>query len=196
MYRRLKIISTQLDALGLTHNSYYIQELERLSGSTDIEALKTLADVVEPVKEYTREETAPYVPTSLSPLDRLVDAVPPESDVARTLNTQVDSLLSAPTPATIAALRAHFTAWRDNDAKLQPLLQSSFLLKEDAPLSTALAQLGAAGLQALDYSEHNQPAPADWKSSQLAILEEAKKPKSQLLLMVAPAVQRLVESIR
>jgi hypothetical protein len=41
--------------------------------------------------------------------------------------------------------------------------------------------------------EHNQPAPADWKRSQLAILEEAKKPKSQLLLMVAPAVQRLVE---
>jgi len=193
MYRRLKIISSQLDSLGLTHNSHYIHELERLAGSTDIEALKVLADVVEPVKEYTREQTAPYPATSLTPLNRLVDAVSPESDAARTFNAQVDSLLSSPTPATIAELRATLTAWRDNDAALQPLLQSSFLLKQDTALSTTLAQLGATGLQALDYLEHNQPAPADWKQSQLAILEDAKKPKSQLLIMVAPAVQRLVQ---
>jgi hexosaminidase len=193
MYRRLKIISSQLDSLGLAHNSHYIHELERLAGSTDIEALKVLADVVEPVKEYTREQTAPYPATSLTPLNRLVDAVSPESDAARAFNAQVDSLLSSPTPATIADLRATLTAWRDNDAGLQPLLQSSFLLKQDTILSTTLAQLGATGLQALEYLEHNQPAPADWKQSQLAILEDAKKPKSQLLIMVAPAVQRLVE---
>ena len=193
MYRRLKVISTQLDSLGLTHNSQYIRDLERLSGSTDIEALKVLADVVEPVKEYTREQTAPYPATSLTPLNRLVDAVAPESDAARNFSAQVDSLLSSPTPTTIADLRASLTTWRDNDAKLQPLLQSSFLLKEDSALSTTLAQLGTAGLQALDYLEHNQPAPGDWKQSQLATLEDAKKPKSQLLLMVAPAVQRLVE---
>jgi hexosaminidase len=193
MYRRLKIISSQLDSLGLTHNSHYIHELERLAGSTDIEALKVLADVVEPVKEYTREQTAPYPATSLTPLNRLVDAVSPESDAARAFNAQVDSLLSSSTPATIADLRATLTAWRDNDAELQPLLQNSFLLKQDTILSTTLAQIGATGLQALEYLEHNQPAPADWKQSQLAILEDAKKPKSQLLIMVAPAVQRLVE---
>jgi hexosaminidase len=193
MYRRLKVTSAQMDVLGLTHNSHYIHELERLSGRTNIEALKVLADVVEPVKEYTRGQTAPYPATSLTPLNRLVDAVPPESDTARTFNAQVNSLLSSPMPATIADLRATLTAWRDNDAKLQPLLQGSFLLKEDAALSTTLARLGTTGLEALDYLEHNQPAPADWKQSQLAMLEDAKKPKSQLLLMVAPAVQHLVE---
>ena len=193
MYRRLNVISTQLDSLGLTHNSHYIHELERLSGSTDIEALKVLADVVEPVKEYTREETAPYPATSLTPLNRLVDVVSPESDAARAINALVDSQLASPNAAISTDLRATFIAWRGNDAKLQPLLQRSFLLKEDAALSTELAQLGSTGLQALDYLEHNQPAPTDWKQSQLAMLEEAKKPKSQLLLMVARAVQRLVE---
>jgi hexosaminidase len=193
MHRRLKILSSQLDSLDLTHNSHYTRELERLTGSTDIAALKVLADVVEPVKGYTREETAPTPATSFTPLNRLVDAVPPESDAARSFSAQVDSQLSSPNAAVGADLRATFVAWRDNDAKLQPLLQSSFLLKEDAALSTELAQLGSTGLQALDYLEHNQPAPADWKQSQLAILEEAKKPRSQLLLMVAPAVQRLVE---
>jgi hexosaminidase len=193
MYRRLKVISVQLDSLDLTHNSHYIQGLERLAGSTDIEALKVLADVVEPVKEYTREETAPYPATSLTPLNRLVDVVSPESDAARAFSALVDSQLTSPNAAISTELRATFTAWRDNDAKLQLLLQSSFLLKEDAALSTELAQLGSTGLQALDYLEHNQPAPPDWKQSQLAMLEEAKKPKSQLLLVVAPAVQRIVE---
>ena len=193
MYRRLQTISTQMEWLGLAHNSSYILMLERLAGGTDIEALRVLADVVEPVKEYTREQTAPTPATSLSPLNHLVDAVPPESDAARNFTTLVNALLSSPkNPATLARLRASLTLWRDNDAKLQPLLQSSFLLKEDAPLSTALSQLGSAGLQALDFLERNEPAPADWKSAQLAILEDAKKPKSELLLMVAPAVQLLV----
>jgi len=193
MYHRLKVLSSQLDSLDLTHNSHYIRELERLTGSTDVSALKVLADVVEPVKGYAREETAPTPATSFTPLNRLVDVVPPESDAARTFSAQVDSQLISPNAAISTDLRATFIAWRDNDAKLQPLLQSSFLLKEDAALSTELAQLGSTGLQALDYLEHNQSAPADWKQSQLAIVEEAKKPKSQLLLMVAPAVQRLVE---
>jgi hexosaminidase len=193
MYRRLKVLSSQLDSLDLTHNSHYIRELERLTGSTDVGALKVLADVVEPVKGYAREDTAPTPATSFTPLNRLVDVVSPESDAARTFSAQVDSQLSSPRAAISTDLRATFIAWRDNDAKLQPLLHSSFLLKEDAALSTELAQLGSTGLQALDYLDHNQPAPADWKQSQLAILEEAKKPKSQLLLMVAPGVQRLVE---
>jgi hexosaminidase len=195
MYRRLKVIGTQLDLLGLTHNSHYIQELERLAGSTDIETLKLLADVVEPVKGYTREETAAYPATSLTPLNRLVDAVPPESAAARTFSAQVDSLLSSPTkdPATMQQLRIIFTRWRDNDAKLQPLLQSSFLLKEDTSLSTTLAQLGSMGLQALDYIEHGGSPTAEWKSTQVAVLNNAKKPNSQLLLVVAPAVQHLVE---
>src|SRR5450432_80154 len=193
MYRRLMILSAQLDALDLTHNSQYVHDLERLAGGTDIAALKVLSDVVEPVKGYTREEMAPAPASSLTPLNRLVDAVPPESDAARIFSREVESLLTSPTAATSADLRATLAAWRDNDAKLQPLFQESFLLKEDAVLSTELAQLGSTGLQALDYLEHGEPVPGDWKASQLAIVEEAKKPKSQLLLMVAPAVQRLVE---
>lgn len=196
MYHRLAVISGQMEALGLTHNSNYIHQLERLAGSTDIDALKVLADVVEPVKEYTREETAPYPATSLTPLNRLVDAVPPESEAASSFNVEVQFFLSsqASNPTLISHLRATLALWRDNDARLKPLLQSSFLLQEDAQLSQALSQVGTAGLEALDYLEHGQPAPADWKSAQIALLEVARKPKSQLLLMVAGPVENLVSS--
>ena len=195
MYRRLKVISAQMQSLGLAHNSSYPHMLERLAGSTDIEALRVLADVVEPVKEYTREQTAPYPATSQTPLNRLVDAVSPESDAARAFNAQVDSLLSSPSPSPVALadLRATLSRWRDNDARLQPLLHSSFFLQQDAAISSTLSQLGSTGLQALDYLEHGTSAPGDWKSTQLTMIQNAAKPSSQLLLMITPGIQHLVD---
>ena len=66
MYRRLAEVSLWMDGLGLTHNSSYDSMLRRIAGSDDIVALKVLAEVVEPVKDYTREETAPAPATSVA----------------------------------------------------------------------------------------------------------------------------------
>ena len=79
MYRRLEDVSQWLDGLGLTHNSSYEPMLRRIAGSDDISALRTFTDVVEPVKDYTREEIAAVEATSLSPLNRVIDAARPES---------------------------------------------------------------------------------------------------------------------
>ena len=91
-------------------------------------------------------------------------------------------------------MRALFGVWRDNDARLQPLAQRSFLAKEIAARSQDLSALGAAGLAALDAIAKDQPAVDSWKAQQLAVIEQAKKPKAQLLLIPAPAVQKLVEA--
>src|SRR5260370_18991283 len=87
MYSRLRALGTGMEWLGLTHRTYYPQMLRRIAGPSvspeELAALRTLADVVEPVKDYTREATAPAEPTSATPLNRLVDAVPLESEAAR-----------------------------------------------------------------------------------------------------------------
>jgi hexosaminidase len=90
--------------------------------------------------------------------------------------------------------RALLTLWRDNQTRLQPLETQSFLLKEIVLLSQDLAAIGTTGLQALDYIDRGERAPAAWATQQFALLEQAQKPKAQLLLMVAPAVQKLVEA--
>ncbi|PYX87004.1 MAG: hypothetical protein DMG67_20100, partial [Acidobacteria bacterium] len=92
-----------------------------------------------------------------------------------------------------AEIRAMLTRWRDNQAKLEPLLQNSFLLKEADPVSRNLSAVSAAGLRALDYLESGERAPEAWKAQQLALLEQAKKPSAQLLLMIAPSVQKLIQ---
>jgi hexosaminidase len=199
MYARLDFISARLEWLGLTHKTYYRQMLQRIAGSSSPEefaALRTLTDVVEPVKDYTREKTAPAEPTSATPMNRVVDAVPLESDVGRHFGELVDQYLAASCRdvAAEARVRVQLTVWRDNDAKLQPLVQRSFLVKEVAASSQDLSVLGAAGLAALDALAKGQPAPDSWKAQQLAVIEQVKKPKAQLLLIPAPAVQKLVEA--
>src|SRR5256885_9652420 len=152
--------------------------------------------MVEPVKDYTREALAPSEPTSFTPMNRVVDAVPLESDAARHFGELVDKFLAASCHdgATEGRLRTQLTAWRDNDAKLQPLMERSFLAKEVAASSRDLSALGAMGLAALDLLAKGGTAPGDWKTGQLATLEETKKPKAQLLLIPANAVEKLVES--
>jgi hexosaminidase len=195
LYQRLDELSRRFDWLGLTHNSSYPFMLRRIAGTEDISSLRVLADVVEPVKDYTREETAREVPTSATPLNRLVDASRPESATARHFADLVDAFVAGKAaPEAKAEISVLLRQWRDNQAKLQPLLDKSFLLKEVAPLSRDLSALGATGLNALDYLDRGEPAPDAWKVEQLAFIEQAKTQKGQLIIMVAPSVQKLVEA--
>jgi hexosaminidase len=195
MYQRLQQFSRRLDGLGLTHNSSYAPMLRRIAGSDDIAALRALADVVEPVKGYTREELAAIPATALTPLNRLVDAARPESETARRFATLVNALVSGHIqPGTEPEIRAFLARWRDNDATLQPITANSFLLAEVLPISRDLSALGAAGLEALDYLNRGERAPDTWKTQQMSLIGQAAKPKAQLLLVIAPSVQKLIEA--
>jgi hexosaminidase len=199
MYTRLDFIATRLEWLGLTHRTSYWRMLHRIAGVTTPEefaALDTLTQQLEPVKDYTRERTAPAEPTSLTPMNRVVDAVPLESAAARRFAELVDQFVgtSCLDADARARLRAQFTAWRDNDPRLQPLAERSFLVREVAERSQDLSALGTMGLAALDAIAKRQPAPVSWKTQQLAAIEQLKKQKAQLLLLPVPAVEKLVEA--
>jgi len=199
MHTRMEALANRLEWLGLTHKSYHRQMLQRIAGPSTPEeftALSTLASLVEPVKDYTREGTATAEPTSATPLNRLVDAVPLESASARHFGELVDKFVAATChdSAAEARLRAQLAAWRDNDARLHPLAERSFLVKEVSATSQDLSMLGTIGLAALDFIAKAQRAPDDWNAQQLALIQQIQKPKGQLLLMPAPAVQKLVEA--
>lgn len=195
MYQRLQEVSHWLDWLGLTHNSSYEPMLRRIAGSDDISALRTFTDVVEPVKDYNREELATLEATSLSPLNRVIDAARPESATAREFADLVDAIVAGKANAEAKQeARALLTLWRDNQTNLRALEARSLLLKEIVPLSQDLSAVSTTGLQALDYIDRGERAPEQWATQQFALLDQAQKPKAQLLLMVVPSVQKLVEA--
>jgi len=199
MYARLDVISERLEWLGLTHRSQPFKMLQRIAGPAtpqEFAALKALADVVEPVKDYTRGETTSYTAITTTPLNHIVDAVPPESDVARRFDEKVSAFVGGSCrDANVAAqLRAQLTKWRENDAVLQSLAQRSSFVKEVAPSSQDLSAVATIGLTALEAIASATPLSDDAKAQSTAAITAASKGKAQLLLIPAGTIQKLVEA--
>lgn len=193
MYRRMNVEADRLEYDGLGHRAMTRRMLERMSGGTDVKALQVLATAVQPPEEYQREELANY--DVYSPLNHLVDAVPPESDVARDFKNVVARLASGKaSTGDWQEARAQLTRWRENDAVLEPQLGKSALTAELIPVSHEVAQVAAIGLRALDDLEKQHTADAAVTQADLQTLKAAEKPKAVLRDMLVAPVEELVRA--
>ena len=201
MYQRMETESARLEWLGLTHLSYQRVMLQRVAGSwspAEFDALRALAQALEHEKDYAREASASAPPTSLTPLNRLVDAVYPESDVSRRFSLTTDLFVGSSCQDRVreAEIRTQLTEWMTVDERLQALAQRSLLVKEAAPASAALSQAAKIAMNALDAIQKGAALSADQKKLQLDVLSalEQQAHKSQLTLPELPPFQRLVEA--
>jgi len=196
MYRRLEVISQDLERLGITHRSSYPKMLERLAGKYHLDFLKVLADIMEPFNLNARRSIHEY--TQMKPLNRLVDAARPESHKARIFRNMVDEMLADAPDYRVnkETIQEWLTKWRDNHSKLKPILEVSLLLKEIIPLSEDVSTLAEAGLQALDYLENKKQPPQSWVKNVSSLLERPQKPEYELIIMIIPAIHRLIQAAK
>ncbi len=195
MYARMAIVSVKLEHYGLNIDYSTNRMLQRMSGESDPVALKVLASVVQPPRGYERESLRKY--NAFTPLNHLVDAVPPESETARQFNELAKQIAAGQaTPEQWQQAREWLTLWRDNDAKLQPTLTKSDLTVELVPVSHSLAQAATIGLQALDALQNHRVVSADLQQQNLAWLKTAAKPQAVVVDMVVPSVELLVQATK
>jgi hexosaminidase len=195
MYERMAIVAQKLPAYGIEYRATSEQMLERMTGDPNPEALRVLASVVEPPKGYARGEMRDY--TSLTPLNHLVDAISPESDTARIFREICKRIASgSATPQDWQQAHELLVLWRDNDAKLAPVLTQSELTEELIPVSESLHAVGEIGLQTLDALQKGEAISAEVQKQNLATIDAAEKPQAVLLLMVAPPVEMLLKSAK
>jgi hexosaminidase len=194
MYQRLAITSRWLEWLGLTHRSNLELMRKRLAGSMPHQALDVFASVLEPVEGYSRHAEKYTIET---PLNRLVDSIPPESDAAREFRRAVDAYLATPAgQRDSSALKKQLADWATNTQQARPVLQSNSLLMEDLPVADAVAILCDSGQQALGYLGSGNAPAADWKQSTLAKVNPYVDTRvGDLLVQIAPGVQKLVEAV-
>ncbi len=200
MYARMEAESTRLEWLGLTHRSFQRQMVQRMAGAGPAEetaALATLTAALEPVKDYDREGDK-VEPSNLTPLNHTIDAVHPESEIARRFSVAVDEFLasSCKDAAKAAELRGQLTLWAGNDARLQPLVQRSALVKNAGPASAALSQTAQLALDALDRITQGQSTNDEQKKQSVdaLIAAELQAHKSQLTLPARQTFQKLIEA--
>jgi len=198
MYERLESVSRMLDWLGLKHRANYEPMLERLAAENSADSLRVLADASEALGIEVRRDARKY--TSLTVLNRFVDAVRPESESVRRMELAARKVVAGPpeSASDVAELRAALTNWAENDARLQQK-------GELAGLSRNLSLLGSIGLQALEYVQpkHAPPAlalpgqapPAGWIEQQIQVLAEIEKPEAEVNLAAVRPVRMLVEAV-
>ncbi|MBW4025960.1 MAG: family 20 glycosylhydrolase [Acidobacteria bacterium] len=195
MYQRLAVISQNLKWYGINPQAVTDEMLQRMTGNPDPATLKVLAAVVQPPIGYTRDDGPNY--TSFTPLNRLVDAVPPESDVARQFQDLVEKIVAGhATEQQWAQARQWLILWRDNDAKLQPALGESNLTQELVPVSHNLSAVAIIGLQSLDNLRNHTEVSALVQQKNLQQIKAAEQQTASLLNMVAPSVKLLVQATK
>jgi hexosaminidase len=195
MYRRLAVVSQKLTYYGLRHLLITNEMLERMTGDPDPVALRVLADVVQPPRLYQRQDLRNFA--DFTPLNHLDDAVPPESETARKFDEIAMRIASRKaTSEDWRQAEQWLVLWRDNDARLQPILKRSFLTQDLVPVSRNLSQVAAIGLQALDDLRGDRLVSTDVRRRNIDFLKSSAKPQAVLLLMVAPSVERLVQATR
>jgi hexosaminidase len=192
MYRRLAVISLQLEELGSLHKKNQDMMLRRLVRNEDIGPLKTLVSIIEPVKEYRRYQQRPQ--TMLSPLTGVVDATTPDSDTARKFSWMVQEFLNDGPRFHLyrTELSQMLSDWQTSGALLDPMIDRSPALKEIKPLAENLSRLGETGLEAISYLKMGMPPPKEWRDASLAKLDEAAKPYGALEFVVISGVKQLV----
>ena len=190
MYARLETVSRTLEWTGVQHRLALQPMLDRIAGGPDPEALGVLARVSEALGIEGRRNLAEKA--SLAPLNRFVDAVPPESERARQLEETVKSM--AGDRNAVAELQSAFTEWTSAGVELRSIHHNP-LIAEILPLADHLSSTGRIGLQALQFLESGKPAPAGWIDEQNRELDQLEKPVAQVRLAAVRPVRLLVAGL-
>lgn len=180
MYARLAAVDRDLEVLGMRHRTNSRAMLDRISPHA-----AALAGAVEPLRYYAR-----FRMRNKRPASPMADAVAPESLDAREFQRRVSRLLLGDKTVE-PELRAKLTAWREA-AEKAPELAIAGEVKSVAEVGLeALAMRRSGQTAVLEKQKKDAAASADFVS---AFLDP--QPASQLLVVIAPAVEQLVNGVR
>ena len=195
MYRRLEVESLRLEGFGLTHISQEAVSLRQLSGTDQIGPLQILASVLEPVPFDARAHQQHA--NQLTPLDLLVDALPPDPPSRHNFELLVRAYLQNPDgrAQSQAELNTDFNGWISSEPGILNLMAGSPLLGQAEPRVQQLGELGKVGLEAVSFLSSGLPAAAGWKAARLAVLDEAEQPQALVRFTVLKPLRDLVNAV-
>jgi hexosaminidase len=195
MYRRLAVVSIELERLGLTHLQSKGAILRGLAGTTHIDALRTMASAMEPVSFHDRSRTQHT--NQLTPFDRLVDAVTPDPPSRHWSELTVRYLLANPTDTEgRTALDAWFLQLSACVPEVKRQMATSPLLDEAATRADQLAILAERGHEALTFIGTHKKAPAGWKAHALAATADAEKPSALIRFTFLTPLNDLINAVQ
>jgi hexosaminidase len=200
LYRRLAVVSVRLEEAGLRHEKDCELLVQRLAGNgattVDVHTLRTLVDIVEPVKGYRRGALQPGAVQG-TPLTSLVDCARPDSAPARAFAESVSRFLFQPgslDPELAAQIIQQLKIWNsagryvaDNLAGKAPALKDAVIVAQ------ALADISVVGQDAVQALLAGRTPGDDWIRMGCGKLLRAKElGPAAVEFPIVPSLQLLV----
>jgi len=194
LYRRLFVLSEQLDESGLQHVADYERALRRYANG-EVLPLRTLTDVLSPIKGYKKLFAQLIMPESMSyqaaPLIQVSDIVFVDSKVKWEFRMALKSYFERKDITSENILRNYLTKWQKNNEQLKDLLSTSPQLKRVEQHSKTLSVIAAIGLEALDKLKTGA-VDSNWVNEELGILKTASQAYGETELCIVPEIESLV----
>jgi hexosaminidase len=189
LYRRLRVESLRLDALGLQHLSGPQRALRAIAGARATPELDVFAAAVQPVDFGVRSHRQHN--TRSTPMTHFVDAVRFDPPMTEDLAKLVDAYLSAALPAERADARqqmeAVFRAWIATGPALDQLAEERPQVAAVGVRRRQLVQLGHLGLDAVRAREDGAALDATKLAAGRELLHSAASSDEELLDFVVLA---------
>jgi hexosaminidase len=196
MYRRLHVVSIQLEGLGLQHLTQEDASLRALAGTQNIDQLRIFASAFEPVsfgERYDEQKT-----TQVTVLNGFVDAVRPDPPLRYKIAHLTENFLKSPQSDTAdgTALSHWFEAVAASVPTVEEQMQHSPRLAQVQTRAQQLSELAKTATDAIHFLSSGTKAPAGWKESKLAQIEAAKKPSAVVRFIFIDPLTSLVSTVQ
>ncbi|MDZ7638673.1 MAG: family 20 glycosylhydrolase [Bryobacterales bacterium] len=194
LYARFPRLLEELGWLGVEPERIRRRMLARAANDSDsLDRLTRVAEFLEPVKRYHRADSGDY--TVFRPLNRLVDALWPESMAARGFRLQVDAAVGTPNLAALAAVRVRLEGLEADARSLSETVVGSALLNDAAGDVERLAQSAALAADAVRYLEAGKKTPPGWLERARTSLSQMEARQGEILNMLFAPAHTLLDAL-
>ena len=191
MYRRLELVSAQLDAIGMRHKSAQLELVRLIAGSEEAaQDLLPLVQVLAPVEGYRRHAITEH--TTRTPLTGIADAAVPDPTGPRSVAELLDSIQQGELPGQWAGY-----SWLlpQVDMQLAAVMMDPSTMNELARLATRRELMKGAGLAAVKAIAEGRQLEEDVCQAYAEVLLQAAGPRSEARFPDLPAFERLYRRV-
>ncbi len=194
MKRRLKVVSHQLEELGITHLSSSAVILRNLSTHYSIEALQVLVSICEPLKIYSRNAGGTEYKT-FSPFTLFADACTADAEAAAAFKIEVALFINSTNDSgkqiDSKAIQSYLRKWSDNHTKFVTI-PSNPKLKPLKVLSENLSEVSKILLTSLVNKKITQNEYDALKNSIMIL----SNPHADVELAILNPLNKLIKHIK
>ncbi len=194
LYRRFPALNAELADMGIrVTDSLQAMRLHATNSVEDLNSLNTLAEALEPIKYYGRNDSKSPDFNTMGPYNRMADMLPPESLIATNLHFAVNRYVKSKNADDLKDIRRTLERWINNREASELLVNRHARLKEAAPLIESLNIALTTAQQALDFIERGEHPPTDWTAAQTTMLNGIQ-PVGEVRLAILDSVCTLVNA--